>query len=148
MHIALLGDSVFDNRAYTQGEPDIAMHLRQLLPDSEDVTLCAIDGSTTFDLAFQLKKVPAGASHVVVSIGGNDVLLNCDLLNMPVTSTTEALSAFGQRIRQFETAYRTAIENVLSLECRTAICTIYNGNLDPPEADVARIALMMFVDDV
>ena len=29
---------------------------------------------------------------------------------------------------------------------QTAICTIYNGNLDPPEADVARLALMMFND--
>lgn len=146
MHVALLGDSILDNNAYTQGEPDVATHLRQLLPGPIGVTLCAIDGSTTSDLNSQLKKVPSSASHLVVSIGGNDALLNSDLLRMPVTSTTEALSVFGQRIGQFEGSYRAAIENVLSLKRRTAICTIYNGNLDPPEADVARMALMMFND--
>ena len=146
MHIALLGDSILDNRAYTKGEPDVATHLRQLLPNSADVALCAVDGSTTSDLNPQITRVPYGASHIVVSIGGNDALLNSDLLNTPVTSTTEALSLFGERIGQFEIAYRGAIESVLSLKRQTAICTIYNGNLDPPEADVARMALMMFND--
>src|SRR5689334_13463482 len=124
MHIALLGDSILDNRAYTQGEPDVATHLRQLLPGT-DVTLCAIDGSTTSDLSTQLKKTPPTASHLVVSIGGNDALLNGDLLNTPVASTAEALSLFGRRIGQFEASYRRAIEGVLGLKRRTAICTIY-----------------------
>ena len=53
---------------------------------------------------------------------------------------------FGKRLGQFERSYRRAIENVLTLKRQTAICTIYNGNLDPPEADVARIALMTFND--
>ena len=146
MHIALLGDSILDNRAYTRGEPDVATHLRQLLPRSADVTLCAVDGSTTSDLNRQITQVPSRASHIVVSIGGNDALLNSDLLKMPVRSTTEALSLFGERIGQFELAYREAIESILCLQRKTAICTIYNGNLDPPEADVVRIALMMFND--
>jgi hypothetical protein len=90
--------------------------------------------------------VPLAASHIVVSIGGNDALLNSDLLKTPVASTTEALSLFGSRIGQFERAYVGAIERVLSLRRRTAICTIYNGNLDPPEAGLARVALMMFND--
>lgn len=146
MHIALLGDSILDNRAYTQDEPDVATHLRQLLANSVDVTLCAVDGSTTSDLQPQITKTPSSASHIVVSIGGNDALLNSDLLRTPVASTTEALSLFGKRISQFERSYRRAIESVLTLKRQTAICTIYNGNLDPPEADVARIALMTFND--
>src|SRR5215471_13297574 len=47
MHIALLGDSILDNRTYTNGEPDVANHLRGLLPDSVEVTLCVVDGSTS-----------------------------------------------------------------------------------------------------
>ncbi len=146
MHVALLGDSVFDNQAYTNGEPDVASHLRDLLQKSAQVTLCAVDGSTTHDLHLQAARLPDDTSHVVVSIGGNDALLNIDLLATPVTSTTEALSLFGHRVGQFESAYRTAIDSILNLKRQTAICTIYNGNLDPPQAYVARVALMMFND--
>ena len=145
MHVALLGDSILDNGTYTQGAPDVATHLRQLLP-SAHVTLCAVDGSTTADLREQLSKVPSEASHIVVSIGGNDALLNRDLLATPVSSTTQALSLFAQRVGQFESAYVSAIERVLALQRETAVCTIYNGNLDPPAAYVARVALMMFND--
>jgi len=146
MHITLLGDSVLDNRAYTMGEPDVATHLRRLLPDSVDVTLCAVDGSTTSDLSPQIKNLPASTSHIVVSIGGNDALLNSDLLRTPVTSTSEALLLFGKRVREFELAYGQAIDSILTLQRRTAICTVYNGNLNPAEAALARIALMMFND--
>src|SRR5262249_50189900 len=106
----------------------------------------AIDGSTASDLGIQLSKVPANSTHIVVSIGGNDALLNSDLLNTPVTSTAEALSLFGERIRRFEQEHKRAIDSVLSLGRETAICTIYNGNLDEPEAGLARIALMLFND--
>ena len=146
MHITLLGDSILDNRAYTMGEPDVATHLQRLLTDSVDVTLCAVDGSTTSDLSPQIKNVPSSASHIVVSIGGNDALLNSDLLKTPVASTTEALMLFGESIREFELAYGSAIDGILKFQRPTAICTIYNGNLDPPEAALARIALMMFND--
>jgi lysophospholipase L1-like esterase len=146
MHVVLLGDSILDNRAYTGAEPDVTTHLVQLLPKSAGVSLRAIDGSTTSDLESQLKEVPSTATHLVVSIGGNDALLNSDLLNMRVTSTAQALSIFRQRIGQFESSYRRALESILRLQRSTAICTIYNGNLDPPEADAARVALMMFND--
>jgi hypothetical protein len=83
---------------------------------------------------------------VVVSVGGNDALMNIDLIRTPVKSTTEALLLFRARISQFELSYRRAIDKVLSLGRRTAICTIYNGDLDPPERDPARMLLMMFND--
>jgi hypothetical protein len=146
MHVALMGDSILDNRAYTKGEPDVATHLRHVLGESASVTLCAIDGSTTSDLGLQLSRIPANSTHIVVSIGGNDALLNSDLLNIPATSTADALSQFRERINKFEQAYKRTIDSVLSLGHETAICTIYNGNLDEPEASLARIALMLFND--
>jgi hypothetical protein len=146
MNVALMGDSILDNRAYTQGEPDVATHLRGLLPHSTNVTLCAIDGSVTSDLQRQIGRVPADASHVVVSIGGNDALRNADLLTMSVSSTAQALSLLGERIVRFESAYRKAIEAAVALRRITAICTIYSGNLDPPQAYIACMALMMFND--
>ncbi len=143
-HIVLLGDSVFDNRSYTGGEPDVVGHLRTILPTPWRASLCAVDGSTTADLGAQLSRVPADASHVVISIGGNDALLSSDLLARPVTSTTEALALFGDRVGCFEMAYQAAIEGAVELGRHTTTCTIYNGNLDPDQAGLARIALMMF----
>lgn len=145
-HVALLGDSIFDNRSYTGGAPDVVTHLRDLLPAPWQATLCAVDGSTAADLADQLADVPADASHVIISVGGNDALRNSDLLLTPVSSTAEALILFGERVGRFEEAYRAAIDAALALRRDTTVCTIYNGNLDAREAPLARVALMMFND--
>jgi hypothetical protein len=145
-HIVLLGDSIFDNGAYTGGAPDVVGHLRTLLPSSWRASLSAVDGSTTADLHAQFAGVAPDASHLVVSIGGNDALLNSDLLARPVSSTTEALTLFGVRVGRFEAAYRAAIDGALALARDTTVCTIYNGNLGPREAPLARVALMMFND--
>jgi hypothetical protein len=146
-HVVLLGDSIFDNAAYTGREPDVIQHLRSILPSGWKASLLAVDGSVTSDLSSQVREVPADASHLVVSIGGNDALMNSDLLELPVDSTAEALELFHQRITAFESNYRSAIEEVLELGRPTTLCTIYNGNLpDPEHARHARIALTMFND--
>jgi hypothetical protein len=146
-HLVLLGDSIFDNTAYTGAELDVISHLRSILPAGWSATLCAVDGSTTLDLAAQLPRVPEEASHLVVSIGGNDALLNSDLLDTEVHSTAEALELFDERLQEFETSYRKAIAAVLRLGRPTVVCSIYNGNLpDPGQAQAARVALMMFND--
>jgi len=147
-HIALLGDSIFDNRRYTGGAPDVVGHFREILPAPWRATLCAVDGSTTVDLAKQFGNVPSDASHLVISIGGNDAILNSDILGLPVESTAEALTIFGDRIGRFESTYRTAIDDALALHRHTSVCTAYNGNLDAAEAPLARVALMMFNDVV
>jgi hypothetical protein len=144
--IVLLGDSIFDNGAYTEGEPDVVRHLRGILPPSWRATLRAVDGSMTAGLPGQLPDVPPDSTHLVISVGGNDALSSRNLLARPVRSTAEALSLFSDRVEQFEGAYRAAIGEVLTLERDTTVCTIYNGNLDAKEARLARIALMMFND--
>ena len=145
-HVVLVGDSIFDNAAYTRGEPDVVAHLRQVLPSSWRATLGAVDGATVAGLVAQLRKVPSGATHIAVSVGGNDALMNSDLLRTPVTSTAEALTLFAERLAAFEEAYRAAIARVLELKRETLICTIYNGNLDVSEARVARVGLTTFND--
>lgn len=146
-HLVLLGDSIFDNRAYTAGKPDVVSHLRTVLPAGWRATLCAVDGSVTSDLPDQVEDVPADASHLAVSIGGNDVLRHSDLLSLPVSSTTEALDLFADRVSEFETRYRAAIGRVLQLDLPTTVCTVYNGNFpDPQYARTASLALTMFND--
>jgi len=145
-HVALLGDSIFDNGAYVGSEPDVAAQLRTLLPADWRTSLLAVDGSTTAELSPQFSRVAADVSHLVISIGGNDAILNSDLLALPVASSADALLAFGKRVDRFESAYRMAIEAACSLSRSTTVCTIYNGNLGPVEAPLARIALMLFND--
>jgi hypothetical protein len=145
-HVALIGDSVFDNRAYTGAAPDVVSHLREVLPSPWRATLCAVDGSTTSEVAEQLSRVPPDGSHLILSVGGNDALQSSDLLDTPVRSTAEALGLFGERVAGFERAYRAVVESLLALRRETAVCTIYNGNLAAPHAALARVALMTFND--
>lgn len=146
-HVVLLGDSIFDNAAYTGREPDVVQHLRSILPFGWQATLLALDGAVTFDLSSQVQEVPADASHLVVSVGGNDALRNTDMLALRVRSTAEALDLFHTRVQTFEERYRSAVEEVLELGRPTTLCTIYNGNLpDPDYARHARIALALFND--
>lgn len=145
-HIALLGDSIFDNGSYTKGAPDVVTHLRSLLPTGVKASLIAIDGSTTADLGDQVKSLPPDVTRAVVSIGGNDALLNADLLDLPVSSTREALLLLGERVATFERSYTAAVGALVERVAHTTICTVYNGNLAPEQAPTARIALMLFND--
>jgi len=147
-HIVLLGDSIFANAAYTNGAPDVVSHLRRSLPAGWQATLAAKDGATTMELRHQLADVPTDATHLVISIGGNDALQNSDLLSLRVVSSAEALSAFAVRVAAFERAYRRAIQEVVGLRRLTAVCTVYNGALEPDRATIARLALALFNDAI
>src|SRR3954469_14402874 len=69
--VVLLGDSIFDNKAYVGSGPDVVAQLRASLPRGWQASLAAVDGAVTGDIARQLGRVPGDASHLVVSIGGN-----------------------------------------------------------------------------
>src|SRR5688572_3542298 len=98
MHIALLGDSIFDNASYTSGKPDVVTHLNTVLPRGSVATLLAVDGATVSGIASQLRRIPREATHLVMSVGGNDALRNIDLLSLRVSSSAEALRVFAERI--------------------------------------------------
>jgi hypothetical protein len=67
-------------------------------------------------------------------------------LRKPVRSTSEALALFSDRLGEFQRGYCSAIDRVLQLRKPTIVCTIYEGNLGPEEARIARVALMTFND--
>ena len=90
-HIVLLGNSIFDNAAYAAGGPDVVRQLRDILPSGWRATLNALDGAVIADLPQQLQKLPGDASHLVVSVGGNDALGDAGLLDrrmVPSRTTT------------------------------------------------------------
>ena len=71
-HVVLLGDSVFDNAAYVAGGPDVRSQLQERLGTSWQVSLIAVDGDRAHNVAPQPQHLPPDASHLVVSVGGND----------------------------------------------------------------------------
>jgi lysophospholipase L1-like esterase len=137
-HVVLLGDSIFDNQAYTSGGPDVVTQLRTLLPSTWRATLAAIDGATTEDFSRQLAAIPADASHLVLSLGGNDVLGHIDLLDQRANSSAEVLDRFATAAARFETRYRAVIAALRTRRIAITVCTIYNGNF--PNADYQRLA--------
>ena len=146
--VVLLGDSVFDNGSYTHGAPDVSAHLRTLLSPDWKVTLCAIDGATTRDFGPQLERIPNHATHLMVSLGGNDALENADVLTLAVRSAGEALDRFAERLADFEQSYGWAIDAVLERELPTTVCTIYNASFEEPQRTRIRTALAMFNDAI
>ena len=79
-HVVLLGDSIFDNARYVPGGPSVIEHLRRSLPAGWRATLLARDGAGTAEMDRQLDLLPPDATHLVVSVGGNDALDHSGLI--------------------------------------------------------------------
>lgn len=148
-HIALIGDSIFANAAYTRGKPDVVGHLRRLMPDGMAATLIAEDGSTTSDvLEKQLPRLPSDVTHAAVSMGGNDGILHSDLLDLAVASTQEALVKFAERTAIFEASYRRTLKEIVQVVPHVVVCTVYTPNLPGPEVVPIGVGLAMLNDVV
>jgi hypothetical protein len=145
-HIVLLGDSIFDNGAYVMGGPDVVTHLRERVPAGWQATLLAVDGAVISGIARQLERLPAGASHLVVSIGGNDALGQSHVLEEGARSMAEAIGRLAAIRERFWRDYRAMLEGVLGRGLPTAICTIYDGRLPPPRDRLAVTALTALND--
>ena len=148
-HVILLGDSIFDNAAYTAGGPDVVSQLRKLLPSGWTATLLAVDGHRTEDVNRQLAAVPKGATHLVLSVGGNDALSHGDLLNRPARSAAEVLTLLAGAAGELEDRYRRLVGRLLQTGLPLTICTVYNGNFpDPDFQRIASTALSSFNDAI
>lgn len=137
-HVVLLGDSIFDNAAYTRGGPDVITQLRTILPNGWRATLAAVDGATTHDFDHQVRALTSDVTHAVLSLGGNDALGHADLLDFRVRSSAEVLDRLADAASRFEARYRRAVAAVLERRVPLTLCTIYNGSF--PDADFQRIA--------
>ena len=122
-HIVLLGDSILDNRAYTEGGPDVVSQVQELLPHGSHATLLAVDGSTTADIPSQVQRIPSDATHLVLSAGGNDAIMNSDVLLKPLDSTAKALAVLADVAQGFEMKYRRAVAACRKTGFPLAICT-------------------------
>ena len=139
-HAVLLGDAIFDNAAYVPGGLPVATQLRAALGSDWQVTLLAADGHITGNVAGQLAGLPAGATHLVVSVGGNDALAHVSLLEAPSRSFAESVGRLGELHAEFREAYREMLNEVLARRLPAAVCTIYDSVPDWPSQAMTVLA--------
>ena len=146
--MVLLGDSIFDNGTYVSGGPDVAQQLQEELPSGWRATLRAIDGDVTTGVSRQLRSVPSDATHLVVSVGGNDALGFAGILQQRVGSVGEGLQLLAEAQRQFATGYEAMIDAVLATGLPTAVCTIYDTRPSEPGHPMIRTGVVIFNDAI
>ncbi len=148
-HVALLGDSVFDNGAYVGGGPDVLAQLRQRLPAGWRATLAAVDGGVIRDIPHQLERVPDDATHLVISVGGNDALGFSAVLGAPSRSVANTLEQLAAIRGEFALNYGRMLETVRHRGLSTAVCTIYDPRYpDAVQRRVGTTALCVINDAI
>ncbi len=151
-HVILLGDSIFDNASYTSGGPDVVSQVRGFLPAGWSASLLAVDGSVTTNVADQMERLPKSATHLVLSVGGNDALMNASLLGislfgLPNASTLNPNESLVEVRENFATRYRLAVDSCMRSGLPLAVCTIYNGCFpDQAYQRLASLGLALFND--
>jgi len=146
-NVVLLGDSIFDNKAYVGDGPDVIKQVSEALPSGWTATLAARDGSTTPDIKGQLKTMPSDATHLVVSVGGNDALQEKNLIEEKARSVAEVLDKLAKIKAAFKKEYGAMLDGVVARKLPTAVCTIYEARYpDPTTRKIAGAGLTIFND--
>jgi hypothetical protein len=148
-HVALLGDSIFDNARYVGKRPAVIDQLRAALPGGWNADLYAVDGEFTRSVPKQLHHVPASATHLVISAGGNDALGKTGVLSQDAGTVGEALLILAAAGAEFERDYRAMVAIVTERRLPVVLSTIYNPRFgDTMFQEVAVTALCMFNDAI
>jgi hypothetical protein len=134
-HVVLLGDSIFDNARYVPDRPAVIDQLRQALPRGWLASLLAVDGHITEDVVNQLNDVPANATHLIVSAGGNDALGESSILSEAACTVGEALGLIHEVRARFRHSYRAMLQALSAVGKPAAVCTVYDAipGLGPAE---------------
>lgn len=144
LHVVLLGDSIFDNARYVPGEPCVHDQLRRELGARGEASLLATDGDVTADVLGQLTHLPAAATHLVVSSGGNDALRHRTLLAKPIANSSELLGELAAVQDEFAATYTAMLRALTAKALPSVVCTVYDSNFPQPEKRLADVALAVF----
>lgn len=144
-HIALVGDSIFDNQVYVIHGYSVSDELTRLVePGGGEVTLLAVDGAFAGDVSGQVKDLPPGVTHVALSVGGNDALGCLPLLETPCKTAAEALGLLSDVQKRFQSEYRLAVDAAIRVRRPVLVCTIYDAV--PGLTPAMQTALSIFND--
>ena len=154
--IYLLGDSIIDNAPYVKKhEKDVESHLKSMFRCDSQIIIKnrAVDGHTMKDLLDnQLSNEGLNeATHIVMSIGGNDLLQNISFLQMTsklseVMDKDARIGKWGARelnpsrnkvfeetyfeiIKPMQEKYESIVANLSNYRAKLLLCTVYEGDL-------------------
>lgn len=147
-HLVLLGDSIFDNAAYVGAQPDVVRQVRVRLGDRGRASLAAVDGAVTASVAQQLRRVPDDATHLVVSVGGNDALRHVGVFEDRAPSIAHALNRLADIADAFGQGYRAMLEVVAARRLPLAVCTIYDPRFPDPRLQRLAVTGLALFNDV
>jgi hypothetical protein len=147
MHPVLLGDSVFANATYVGEEQDVITHLRGHLGAADAATLLAVDGSVTADITDQLEGLPEAASHLFISVGGNDALRQAGFLDENARHVAIVLRRMREIAEQFLDVYDGMLETALSHNLPVSVCTIYFPRFPHPGTQKAALSALSGFND-
>lgn len=109
------------------------------MPNGSQAALKAVDGSLIENVANQLLDIPLDTTHFVVSVGGNNAIMNADVLQMKAENSAQVFIELAERRDVFELHYEKMLKNILSKNLPTTVCTVYFPNF--PEAIFQRLAI-------
>jgi hypothetical protein len=143
-HLVLLGDSIFDNRAYVAGGLAVIDQVKKTISADWKASLLAVDGNTSVQVPDQIKKLPSDCTHLVLSAGGNDAIGCLDLMGTPASNLMGALGSLSKMLAGFEQSYEALMSELLSLNRPLMVCTIYDSV--PGLVEPLKLALALFND--
>lgn len=146
-HLVLLGDSILDNGPYVEGGPAVIDQVREAMPGGWRASLLAVDGSTIADVPEQLARLPKDATHLVLSVGGNDLLGEIDVLREPACTVGEALLMLAEVRDRFAAGYAELLRAVRATGLPAVACTVYEPRFEHPEERRAVTAALGVFDD-
>lgn len=125
-HIVLAGDSIFDNDAYVMGDVGVIEQMRRSLPSGWSAFKIAVDGDCIRDVLRQIEHLPTHATHLVVSVGGNDLIGYSHLLNS-VRSPKDIVSVLAAPKATFAALYGDMLDQLRQLPVHLSVCTVYTA---------------------
>lgn len=145
-HLVLLGDSIFDNAIYVPNGTPVVEHVQKQLPSTDRVTLVAVDGNITVDVLRQLERLPHDATHLAISVGGNDALQASGILQEAFVETEQLFRELAAIQDSFANDYRAMLRAVQAQDRPLVVCTIYDSIPDMQRWQLA--ALSNFNDTI
>ncbi|SHO49215.1 SGNH/GDSL hydrolase family protein [Desulfopila aestuarii] len=143
--VALLGDSIFDNEQYVLPGEAVIDQINLLDRASWNAELLAVDGAVLKDVSTQCQKVDEKINHVIVSIGGNNALGYISIFEETVSSVYEGMQYLSEIKYEFQKSYQEMLAEVVSLDKKVALCTIYNTC---PGVEVPLLTALSVFNDV
>lgn len=143
--VALLGDSIFDNEPYVSPGEAVIDHINQLNKNGWNAELLAVDGAVTKDVSTQCQEVDADVTHLVISIGGNNALSYVGIFDEKVSTVYQGVQYLSAIKERFQKSYQEMLADILSLDKKIALCTIYNTC---PGVEVPLLTALSVFNDV